>query len=421
MNVCLQSRPRRIQSLDALRGFALAGVGIVHMIEQYLGAPMPPEEQALTTAGGLDKLVLGVDFVFLVGKFYTLFSLLFGLSFFLQMDRAAQRGADFRGRFAWRLAVLFGIGFLHHLFYRSDILTTYAVLGLFLILAFGLADAWLLGLAAVLFLGAGRFLVMALVGPTPLPEWAQSPAAPWVRVTYDTLSRGSLADVFAVNALDAYPPLVNFQLGIFGRGYVTLGLFFVGLWLGRRRFFEGVLDRTALLSRGLKVSAGLALLMLATTVGVFAVAGPPPESLDSWGFALGLTASDLFNLALAGVWFFGFLAACARPWGAGLLDTFAPYGRMALTNYVAQGVMGAFLYYGFGLGRLGEWRALHAALAAPAMVVIGLVASRLWLRRFRYGPLEWLWRSLTYLRLFPLREGGGDDNGAALDERSATP
>jgi uncharacterized protein len=417
MTTSVRSSPGRIQAIDAVRGFALAGVGVVHMIEQYLGAPMPPEEQALASAGALDKLVLGVDYVFLVGKFYTLFSLLFGLSFFIQMDRAARRGADFRGRFAWRLAVLFGIGFLHHLFYRSDILTTYAVLGLFLIPAFGLADAWLLGLAAALFLGAGRFLAMALVGPTPFPEWAQSPAAPWVRLTYDTLAQGGFADVVAMNALGAYPPLLNFQLGIFGRGYVTLGLFFVGLWLGRRRFFEGALDRTPQLARGLKVSGGLALLMLATTAGVFAVTGPPPESLDSWGFALGLTASDLFSLALAGVWFFGFLAACARPWGAGLLDSFAPYGRMALTNYVAQGVMGSFLYYGFGLGRLGEWRALHAALAAPAFVVIGLVASRLWLSRFRYGPLEWLWRSLTYLRVFPLRRGG-DDTEAAVDERA---
>ena len=404
----------RIRALDAVRGFALAGVAIVHMIEQYLGAPMPPEEQARMAAGVLDKIVLGVDFAFLVGKFYTLFSLLFGLSFFIQMDRAARQGADFRRRFAWRLLILFGIGFLHHLFYRSDILTTYAVLGLFLIPAYGLADRWLLGLAAALFLGAGRFLAMALVGPTPFPAWAQSPAAPWVRVTYDTLTQGGLSDVVAMNALGAYPPLLNFQLGIFGRGYVTLGLFLVGLWLGRRRFFEGVLERPSPLTRGLKVSGGLSALLLVTTAGVFAVTGPPPESLDSWGFALGLTASDLLNLALAGVWFFGFLAACSRPWGTGLLDAFAPYGRMALTNYVAQGLLGTFLYYGFGLGRLGEWRALHAALAAPALVVAGLVASRLWLARFRYGPLEWLWRSLTYLRLFPLRATRDDDEGAIV-------
>ena len=403
----------RIHVVDAVRGFALAGVALVHMVEMYLGAPMPEAQQAAMISRPIDKVVMGFDGALLIGKFYILFSLLFGLSFFIQMDRAHRRGIDFRGRFAWRLVILFGIGFLHHLFYRADILTTYAVLGLLLIPSYRLPSRWLLGLAAVLFLGAGRFLSFAAFGPAPFTGGELSQSAPWVTAYWDVLTQGSLWDVFSVNALGAYPPLLDFQYGVFGRGYITLGLFFLGLWLGRTRFFEGVLDQRRFVTRALWISSGasIAALLLGGLV-LFLVW--PVTSVDSWGTAVLLTVGDLFNLSFSGVWLFGFLALCQRGFGEKVVRAFAPYGRMALTNYVLLGVVGAFIYHGWGLGRLGVWRPADAAGAGLLLIALGLLASRLWLAHFHYGPLEWLWRSLTFMKGFPFRRRALPEPGVDL-------
>jgi uncharacterized protein len=392
----------RIHAVDAVRGFALAGVALVHMIEQYMGAPMPEAVQSALLTRPVDKIVMGLDGALLMGKFYVLFSLLFGLSFFIQMDRAAKRGVDFSARFVWRLGILFGIGFAHHLFYRADILTTYAVLGALLIVGYRVPSRWLLGAAIVLFLGLGRFVSFAAFGSAPLPGVDMSPAAPWVMDYYTTLRAGSILDVMSMNALGAYPGLINFQFGVFGRGYVTLGLFLLGLWIGRQRFFEGVEARRATVKRGLRVSLAASAVTLVATGALFATAAQPID-FETWQVAFALTAYDLFNLAFAGVWLFGFLRLWQRQNGPGILRAFAPFGRMALTNYVFQGVLGAGIYYGWGLGRLGVWRPIDSALAGLALIGMGMLLSRIWLTHFQYGPLEWLWRSLTHMKTFPLR------------------
>jgi uncharacterized protein len=127
------SGKKRFQIIDALRGFALAGIVIVHMVENYLGAPASETAMAATHQGIADNVVDGFIYLFLRGKFFALFSFLFGLSFYIQMNNADKRGSSLNGRFLWRLLLLFLIGYLHHLFYRGDILTIYALLGIFLI------------------------------------------------------------------------------------------------------------------------------------------------------------------------------------------------------------------------------------------------------------------------------------------------
>ena len=125
---------KRLDVVDALRGFALMGIVVVHFVEQYLGGPTPSDHQNYTQHIPADNVVETFINIVLRGKFFMLFSFLFGLSFTLQMDNAAKRGVNFSGRFLWRLIVLFAIGTVHHLFYRGDILTIYAVLGLPLVL-----------------------------------------------------------------------------------------------------------------------------------------------------------------------------------------------------------------------------------------------------------------------------------------------
>src|SRR5258706_8281880 len=139
----------RIEIIDILRGFALLGIIMVHFTEQYY-AGQPPEIHADMTAKNLaDQIVLGLIGFFVQGKFFMIFSFLFGLSFFIQLDKSSG-SPSFLLRFAWRLTVLFAIGFVHHLHYRGDILTIYAILGLGLLLCYKLPDKALLVVALFL-------------------------------------------------------------------------------------------------------------------------------------------------------------------------------------------------------------------------------------------------------------------------------
>src|SRR5210317_391222 len=132
---------KRIISIDALRGFALAGVALVHMVEQYIAGPHP--EGFMEGVNGLpDQIIQGLITIFFTGKFFALFSILFGLSFSIQMESAENKGQKFAGRFIWRALLLFVIGYVHQLFYRGDILTIYAVLAPFLIPFYKISNKW---------------------------------------------------------------------------------------------------------------------------------------------------------------------------------------------------------------------------------------------------------------------------------------
>jgi len=176
------NKPARIRSIDALRGIALAGIVICHMVENFIGAPAPEEFNTAVHPGMIDTIVDGLIFFFLRGKFIALFSFLFGLSFFIQMDNGARRGTNFGGRFLWRLCILLLIGYAHSLFYRGDILTIYAFLGIFLIPFYKVDNKWVLGCAALLFLGLGRVIVFSITNGDSI--WGGkidiSPDAPWI-------------------------------------------------------------------------------------------------------------------------------------------------------------------------------------------------------------------------------------------------
>jgi uncharacterized protein len=397
------SSPQRIDAIDALRGFALAGVALVHFLDQFLAGPLPESQAAVLHPTALDQMISGLNQAFFVGKFYMLFSLLFGLSFFLQMDRAAQRGVHFGGRFAWRLVLLFGIGYLHHFLFRGDILMLYALLGMLLIPLFRVPGKVLWPLVAVLFLGAGRFLSFALFGGGALFGGAEiSPASEYSQRYFEVLQQGSLADVFAINAVGGLQSGGTFQFGIFGRGYVTLALFLVGLWLGRVGFFGRLAENHRRIRRTLWIAAGAAVPVMALVAFLFMQVGEG-GSFDSWTAAFALTAYDLFNLCIATVILCAFLLIYRRSWGEKALRVFAPYGRTALSNYILQSAGGTFLFYGWGLGLLGEVRSLYLVPIALAFIALQLAVSRVWLRHCLYGPLEWVWRSLTHLKVFPLR------------------
>lgn len=399
------TKSSRIEIIDALRGFALAGILICHMVEQYIGAGAPMSHYEAVGPGMADQIINGFIEIFLRGKFIALFSFLFGLSFFIQMDNGAQKGIAYGGRFLWRLVLLLTIGYLHSLFYRGDILTIYAMLGIFLIPFYKLDNKWVLGFSALLFLGLGRYIVFFFtqgehlfldVDPTDMN-------APRVQEYYNILKNGSIQEVFATNAWEGHLDKMNFQYGAFGRGYFTFAFFLLGLYIGRSGFFKRFRDDRKFTKRLLIAALVLFLAAIGITAGAFMSMGPE-GNINSWVGMIGLSGMDMANLAITLLYIALFTILFRKVKSEKWLAKFAPYGRMALTNYVLQSILGTALLYGWGLGYLGELVNVYTFLIALGLIALQMWLSKIWLQNFIYGPLEWIWRSLTFFKAFPMKK-----------------
>jgi len=385
----------RIIIIDALRGFSLAGVALVHMVERYVAGPRPELLAGLDTAP--DMVIGGLVGFFCSGKFFSLFSILFGLSFSIQMESAAKRGQDFSMRFLWRGILLFAIGYVHQLFYRGDILTIYALLVPFLIPFHKVPNKWLLGIAALIFLGLPRFLSFAIFGNDSLFGLPNGFDNPLEAAYGELLVAGGFLELAHQNADYGMKVKMNFQLLYFGRFYYTFGYFLIGLWLGKINLFRELPAYLPMIKKTLKWAAIALLPVFGLVAATFATA-PQPVDFSSWQHIFAFNFMDWSNIAMTtiiGCWFI--LGFQKEKWEKRLLF-FAPYGRMALTNYVLQSIIGGFLLFGWGLGLITSLRTLYLFFIAIAVIILQTLFSKYWLQYFKYGPLEWLWRCGTYLK-----------------------
>ena len=319
------------------------------------------------------------------------------------MDNGKKRGGYFGLRFLWRLALLFAIGFVHSMFYRGDILTLYAVLGVLLIPFYNVKSKWIFGIVTLLFLGVGRYLVFYLTqGNGLFVQQEMGPEAPWVLEYFELLKTGSLTEVLSANAIDGNINKAEFQFGTFSRGYLTFAFFLLGLIMGRIQFFKNYVQQKKLI-KSMWIGAFILLgVSVFGVVGVFASMGPDAD-FNSWPAMFGLTFFDLANIALTVLIVALFTILYHKPKSKKFFEFFIPYGKMALTNYVAQSLLGTFIFFGWGLGYLAEIPNSITFLMAIVIISIQMWLSKLWLKHFSYGPLEWLWRSLTFFKVYPIK------------------
>lgn len=404
----------RIESVDALRGWTLLLITVIHFMEQYLGAMAPSAHLSYASHGKWDSVIEAVGFILIRGKEYSIFSFLFGLGFALQMQQAeATSEGDFRPKFALRLLVFGLIGFLHGLIYGGDILLIFALLGLPMLAFYRTRDRWILPLALLLICGLPRILYKLLV-PVATPEALAQAADLAQREAvrhWDALTGPSFLQMVHSNLTISLKGKAGFQLGLAGRGYQSFGFFLLGLWAGRHRFFEDVEAHLPLFKKIFKVCAIPALVItVAALIGsIYAVlhasptqgAAGVPSNVWTWPIVVGISLYDAWNLAATLFYMTGFLLLCRYAGWWRLLRHFAPVGRMTLTNYLAQSVIGALLFMGFGFGLLGR---IGSSLTLPigiAVFTLGAIGSALWLKAFCYGPMEWLWRSLMLRKCQP--------------------
>lgn len=395
----------RIVALDSLRGFALLGILIANLSSFDGWYFMLPEQRAGLWSVGADGIVEFLQHVLITGKFYTIFSLLFGIGFAIQLSRLRARGGNFVGRYVRRLLILLGIGFLHMYLWYGDILMLYALCGLVLLFFRDSGDRTLIAWAvALILLPIPHYAVMWLGGidvSMPLFELgariATSDGIPGATsdagmdALLPLLKEGGFRELFQV-----WLPAGLMRFGDFifdSRMLKVFGIFLIGLWVGRRIEKGALLDNIDLLRRvvvvglavGLPVNIWLAVLL---------------ESGGTWPITgLGFAQTILYALGVVPLglaYAAGFALLLRRSSWRRPLGALAPVGRMALTNYLGQTVVGVSLFYGVGLGLMGTMGPLHWTILALVIFATQLMLSMLWLRYFRFGPMEWLWRSLTY-------------------------
>ncbi len=398
----------RIDVIDALRGFALVGIMANHCSGQYLAGMAPASYNILFSP--LDVWVGDAATYLTFGKFFTIFSFLFGLSFAIQMDNAARAGRSFVGRTTWRLLILFAIGFIHSLFYSGDILRIYALLGLVLLLARHLNNRLVLVLGLLLVLNAPLLVsrVAGMFAPPPTAaqiEAGKAQGAEFMKMAeteFRIKQQGTLAEVVAMNANGALVGTLFFQL-LTGRLFITLGLFLLGVWAGRKRLFVDSPAHRIFFRNLLAVSGGLAVVStvyFAANGGMALLFGPPAPG---WVAVWGATAFDVHQASLSTVYVAGvtLLFWQTRAW---LLHRLVAVGRMGLTTYLTGSIFGVLVFLGYGLGQLGRM-GLAASVGLGLLFFAGqILLANAWLTRFHFGPVEWLWRSLTYLKAQPWRK-----------------
>ena len=388
----------RIVEIDMVRGFALFGVLLVNMYG--FGA------DSITWSSASDKLAFAIMHVFFETKSWTLFSMLFGFGFALQLERAHARGFPILPTYLRRLAVLFALGAAHALLYDGDILMLYAELGLGLLVVRRLPTRSLLLLAAALMLVFPLARLASIrEGPAGSNEIERSRARLEREQRLHVYAFGSLAEVAADNA-NAIPADPLEDVTTPESGLAVFAMFLLGFSVGRSGFLRDIQGNSATLALvrawglGIGLGAMVAERILAATAGyeVFREqrAGPAVQLAGDLLFAFGSTALALGYAA-------ALVLAAQTPGGRAALAPLARVGRLSLTVYLTQTLMFTTLFYGYGFGQTSRLGPAAVTGWAVAFFAVQVVACQWWSRRFRFGPMEWLWRSLTYLTWQPLR------------------
>lgn len=387
----------RILTFDVLRAVAIMGILIVHFTGDFPGLWLMTSKQR--AALPLDQVNLIVDrfiSLFITDKARTIFSFMFGISFYFQLNSANRRGIAFRPLFLRRLAVLLIIGLLHaHLLFGGDILRYYVAGGLFLLLAYRWPVRWLLFggilLTVVAPMLTGLLLQMVHIDPV----WLDS------SVMLKSSAASSYRDYWRGDQLWAmwfYTP------GMLQLYFVpVLGNFLLGVWMARKEYIHQPDEHQRSLKRMFWLGLGVG---VSGKAALFVLGGSHLYQWVGVSFVPGWLSVLLWNVgyeAIALCYICGIALLCRSARWQRRLAVLAPAGRMTLTNYVGQSVVGILIFSGIGLGLSTRMGSAQCLLLASGLCVMQLGVSRWWLHRFRMGPLEWAWRSLAAWKRLPMR------------------
>ena len=395
------SASERILYIDILRGMALFGILAANM--RGFDAPASVYGNIkILFHGRADMIAQAFNDIFIQGKFVTLFSFLFGLGFAVQLSRAEARGAKFMSFYPRRLAALALFGLIHGLLiWWGDILLAYALAGTLLLLLRNRSQKTLLwsagsifclpvlvmtGLAIAGFLGHGPFRAQ----PVKPPDMAK------INSVITIYSHGSVPQILRENLV-----IWKQQLSDTSFGFYAVSLFLLGMWVWRSGIVNRLDEYKPVLMRVCAwcIPVGLALNTFVTLANLRPPTGKP-TLIGYFAAVLDLPAAHILSAGYAA----GLAVLIQNPAWRRRLTPFAAVGRTALTNYLTESVLCTVFYYNYTTGLYG--RVGPAVDLIPTVVLYGsqVLFSNWWLARYRFGPMEWLWRGMTYGKLPTMRK-----------------
>ncbi|SES61848.1 uncharacterized protein SAMN05216389_10147 [Oceanobacillus limi] len=393
------SEKDRIHTIDIIRGFALFGIFLVNM-------PSFHSPVFMKTMYGVEMEYTGLDYwidvfftLFIDSKFFTMFSFLFGLGFYIFMSRAEKKGLGMKRLYVRRILALLLFGVIHLIaLWYGDILHTYAIAGLFLLFFYKRKIRTMVIWAGSLLIVYNAFMSLTLLVPSGVLEEIESASVgmtagleKYVEVyenagylEWVSYRLGTELPIILVNLLPAMVPV--------------FAMFLIGLAVGKAGIFQNLQEHTSFLKKVRTITLSISI-PLVGALALFTL------GIIDWGIKQTYVIEVLTSVSSISLCLFYIVALTLllrneswqkklRPLGA--------MGRMALTNYLMQTIISVAIFV--GLGWYGDVGLFMGTLICFVILVIQMVASTFWLKKFQFGPFEWLWRSLTYWRLQPIRK-----------------
>lgn len=385
----LVRQKNRIEVVDALRGFAIMSIMLLHNLEHFDFYYLPPQLPEWMKA--LDARIFEIVGFLFSGKSYAIFALLFGFTFYLMDKKQLDNGKDFRLRFLWRLFLLLIFGMLNTVFYQGDILNMYALMGLAILPVCRLKDKTVLIIATIfiiqpLFIGQ---VIYGLMNPDLLvkdPSWYR-----YFHLSSLTQGGDSFLEMVKGN-------FTNGKIAVYawswdkGRFFQAPALFMLGMLIGRKGLFLESAKSLKFWKTILNISIVISVFFLFFLDDIINLV-----KYDYAGKYSGLILDSWYNLSLMFVWVSGFILLFKKKFFHRFLCKLVPFGRMSLTNYVMQSILGAFIYYGFALGLYKYTGATYSLLIGILLFLLQISFCKWWLKSHKQGPLEYIWHKGTWI------------------------
>lgn len=379
----------RIDLLDVLRGFAIVSIMLLHSIEHFDVYYLP--ENLPLWMKSLDKIIWDSLFFLFGGKSYSIFALLFGVTYAIQLQRQKEKGQSFDGIFAWRMILLLGFGVLNSAFFQGDVLGIYAIIGLFLIPIGKLSEKAILGIAVFLLLLPYEWMNLLYAFQHPNESISDPESWTYFGKMMEYVAEPSLWHTIIGN-------LTNGKMAVMlwnwenGRFFTILGLFLLGYLMGKRRLFEGTPQSEQFWKKtfAIAVIAFIPLYFIKNQLAVLItspiIRRPIATMETSWtNFAFMLILVSGLSLLF---------------YKTGLrnkLMYFSSFGRMSMSNYIIQSIIGTAIYYGWGLGLYQYTGATYGVLIGLGLTLVMGIFCKWWAKRHKQGPFESLWHKATWL------------------------
>lgn len=380
----------RVDVADVLRALAVMGIIILHSIEHFNFYSFPDTADQSIWLNFTDKAIWNGLFFMFGGKAYAVFALLFGFSFFIQDDNQRMRGNDFRLRFCWRLILLFIIGNFNAAFFTAEVLVLYSLVGFVLVLTCRLPDKWVLTLACILLIQPLPlyYLIRALADPAySLPT---IPTRSFWDATFQEQNTGTFFETIRVNLWEGQIASLAWAWD-HGRVFQTAALFLLGMLIGRKGLF---------LKENIKVWNKVLAGSLIAFFPLYGLGNMLPNFIENKSILtpLSLIITSLSNFAFMLMLVSGVIFAFYRTRLQPMMMKITPYGKMSLTNYITQSIVGSMIYYNWGFALHNQFGITVSALAGVAFFILQFYFCRWWMAHHAHGPIEYIWKRATWLK-----------------------